>query len=269
MSVSEQGLELREAQCREIAESAITQYDALLARTDTALQSATMRKTVRPLLVLRSGLVQYLGAAYFLRDSVRFRAAAAAFTSHSVALAETFAPEPFVLLPDLCLALIGGPPKTRRVLIQTVWKQSASIRPADDAGQLAHILSSLADLNRQAAADGVDALRVACREREFDRRRTRYLLTWALAARRVNTGATERLARAIHMLDRRNAALVGHEVARLAGGGSSAITAAAFLDLPAAALGALGAATLAPSQRQASEASSYADYVWISEAAWG
>ena len=129
MSVGDQGLELFEAQCRDIAESAIAQYEQLLSRMDTALQSAKMRRNVRPVLTLRSGVIQYMGAAYFLRDRARLRAAANALTSQSLALVETFALEPFVLVPDLCLSLTGGPPRTRRALIQSVWKQTPSVQP--------------------------------------------------------------------------------------------------------------------------------------------
>jgi hypothetical protein len=73
----------------------------------------------------------------------------------------------------------------------------------------------------------------------------------------------------MHMLDRRNAEQVRRELGCLARGGSSTITAAGLLDLPSAALGALGSATLPPAERQAPEPGSYADYRWIAEAAWG
>jgi hypothetical protein len=182
---------------------------------------------------------------------------------------ESFAPEPFILVPDLCLALLGGPAKTRRALVQTVWKQDSAIKASDYSGQLAAILASLADLNRESAVAAIDRLHCACRDRQFDRLETRYLLTWLLAARQVGSGAAQRTARLMHMLDRRNAALVKRELGRLARGGSSAITAASLLDLSSAALGALGSATLPPAERQAPEPASYADYRWIAEAAWG
>jgi hypothetical protein len=169
MSVADQGPKSFDAIVRDIATSAIEQYEGMPARMDFALQSAKARGTVRPILTLRSGLVQYMGAAYFLRDRARFRAAAAAFTAHSQMIAETFAPEPFILVPDLCLALLGAPAKTRRALIQTVWKQDSAIKPSDYSGQpVARRATTSADTESRAGRTFVPGRHdeaVRCRQR--------------------------------------------------------------------------------------------------------
>jgi hypothetical protein len=269
MYLIEEDPKSRQAVLRNIAASAIEQYAATPTRVDVSVQKAKARGTSKPVLLLRTAIIQYLGAAYFLRDRDHFRAAANAFTSHSDTFVSALAPEPALLEVDLCLALLGGPAKTRRALVRAAWEGAGKIDRTDSRGRIVVILSSLADLNREAAEAEMEHLGRLCEQQAFDLQETRYLQTWLQAAGLVASGASQGIARMLGVLDRECATKMEKEADRLLRGGSSPITAASFVDLPTAALAALAAAMLPPADRPSSVEGGVADYRWIAEAAWG
>jgi hypothetical protein len=251
-----------------ISRDDMTMYESLLAEGVLTRTTAINRDNIQPVAELHIGLIQYLGGAYHLRDAERFRKAVSMHLSLAEWLVERFEPEPRHLLVDLCLSVINGSSQTRRSLARAILTAPGGVDIHDEAGLLATILAATSDLDRGRAALEIARLRNACVARTFPRLRTRALIAFAIGAREINAGTTTRFASWLLRMDSSRLASIVKELTRAQRGESTAITAASFIDLPAAALASLAASRLRRRDGDTFPKTFFSDYRWIAEAGW-
>lgn len=257
-----------DAIARDISEEALARYGSLLDRVAQARESALARDDIQPITDLNIGLIQYLGAAYYLRDRERFDAAAAVIINLAAWLAIRFLPEPRHLLAGLCLAMIRSPSQVRRTITRAVLSTPHEVDILDESGLQARVLASLSDLDPRLAAHETARLRNACIDRVYARMRTRNLLGFVHGAQRIREGTATRFPGWLRLMDRTEQAIVVRELSRASRGDATAITATSFLDLPAAALAWSARARLSRSHRDSFPHTRYSDVRWIGDIAW-
>ncbi|KAG8152908.1 hypothetical protein [Burkholderia catarinensis] len=257
-----------DALARRVSSEDMAMYADLIDRVDEARATALSLDDLGPIMELYGGLECYLAGAYYLRDAVAFRNAVTAHQRLVGWIVRRFDPPPGNLLADLCLSLIHGPAPTRRMLVAAILTHGGTIADDDTSGILARILAATSNLDNSLATREATRLLHACLDRQYPRRDTRVLATFAVTVLRVNTADVERLPACLEKMDAARCALVEPELVRMQQGGSTAITANDLIDLPGAALAAIANARVARAVRARLLDTHFLDHRWMAGAGW-
>ncbi len=243
-----------------------------LDRVEFARASAKIQRRPDAILKMKRGLVKFMGAAYYLRDAERFRAAVVAYQGTTEDLLTGFDVPPEALLVDLCLAIIHGPTKLRRATIAAIMRDEREPEVRNAPRVVARILAATSDLDRDAAVSDAWLLRGAWQGEALPDEQDRRYSSFAVAALRLNRGDSPhplmRIERALYMTDRAVEASIRTELERIQRGSASAITASSFVDFPTAALAAIAASRASRAVQENWPATVFSDFRWMGESGW-
>lgn len=241
---------------------------SLIERGAFARASAIAQNSPEPILHVKHGLVEYLGGAYYLRDAQAFKAGVSAYQANSEFLLDRFDVTPESLLVDLCLVIIHGPAQLRRSMIAAVMADDSDIVGLPPARAVARILAATMDLNRKRASEDIRILLDACRQRTWSRDLTLRLLFFSRAALYINRDRISWFGKALGRMSVAMTLFIESELERIKRGADSAITAAAFVDFPTAALASIAASRAPRSMLESWPSIPFSDYLWMDKSGW-
>lgn len=257
-----------DAIARDICHEAIALYGRTPEWGRPAQEAALALDDVQPVAELNICLIQLLGASCYLRDKALFRAAAHAITGLAAWLAKRFEPEPRHILSGLALSMIGNDLSIRRTLARAVLTTPFNVEVTDETGIQARILAATSDLDRRAASIELERLRNAIVERRYTRLRSRNLLGFSKGSRSILEGDISRFSGWLRHMDGAERAFVSRELSRARRNEATAIIAASFIDLPAAALASVTRSRLPRKDRDTFPQTLFSDALWMTEALW-
>lgn len=251
-------------------ESAVEQFIAVDEGPDSevieaishAWKSRESGRDATGFLVLRTTLLNRIGAAYAARDHRSFKTATDAFLFHSLAKSKVEPPSAAFLSLDMGLAICTGRHKDAKLIGKLALIDRTAPEQPYPTALCGHVLAALTDLDWQTAEGAATVLQTKCAEKTYSKLDCEMFSAWARAATLIAGRGTEK---AISVEFTAVAALrrkwIDRELGRWLQGRNTDLTSSEFFDWSSAALGA-AAGGLGYRLDQEVHAMAFADWRW-------
>lgn len=215
-------------------------------------------------LVMRTALLNRIGAAYAKKDARTFKATVDAFLANTLANSKVGSPSAAFLSFDLGLAISVGQHKVAKLIAQlTLRDTNASEQPYPTA-LCGHVLAAFTDLDMELAEKAAAALHSKCVAKAYGKLDCETFSSWAQAASSLARRSPEEAIYAhLKLIANSRRRWIDRELGRWLQGRNTDLSSSEFFDWPVSALAAV-ADGFGYHLDQKADAFAFSDWRWTS-----